>query len=350
MDVYFGSYFYDGENKKKKAGTEISVNKEFDWEGEKWKVLSLYDCKEGIVMDFCKEIEWEKMRRFYIKWKEVITGHEEDTDYLTEKVEQYSNENPSEAHVTPKMLIQGKNMVSHGGSSIVYCPQAFFIENGDFEEDCTDPVAAKIIKEYNLDSSGIYILFRWCFTWNNGWKTRKPKYSLSDIQVVMVAERINKTGENFHISKTNKRFSFINPVNQTEYQITFKEAVQQKVDETVFKQMKSKDSPEYHYPTCYEVITYTITPDLPEDSYYIQSKVKGDSPKTITGQSENKGAVSVSVIDKTDGPTSVFLAGNISAHYERSIISPLFFEPTEVRDYEIVFRVKPKEDICIRLG
>lgn len=349
MDVYFGCFF-GNYMKQKKAGKAIPVNKEFVWDEEKWKILSLYDCKEGIVMDFYKELDPEEIRKFRIKWKDEISGYEDDFEFSEEMFEQLQEENPGECNVTPKMFVYGKELQSHGGCSTCYYPDSVFMENGKLDEEAYEynPEAEELIKEYELNSDMAYIIFRWCFTWNKEWIVRKNnKYSLSDIQVKFEADYINKAGQTFHLNRKEESFSFINSINKKEYQITFKEPIQMKMDEEQFKKMKTREDRDYHYPTYYEIVPYKITPDLTEENYFIRPKVKGDNPVLI--EDNRKEDMSIQMISGVaDGPTSVFLCHR-PAPGEKEVMSPLYFKPTEVRDYEIVFRVKQKKDIEINL-
>lgn len=343
MDVYFEGFFGNSENQKKPE-KEIPVNKLFLWDNDRWNILSIYEFKEGLTMDFCKEINPGELQEFQKEWEKEISQYEDGEIEIPEELfEQLQEENPGVCDITPKMYLHGRELISRGGSSICYYPVSVFSEN---EGACpNDPKAEEIIREYGMNPDMGYVIFRWSFTWNKGWR-RKREYSLSDIELTMEAGRVNRVGEVFHLEYEQKEeyCSFMNPVNHKEYMITFGTPEQKKMSEKLLNKMDGR----FRYPTCYEIIGYKIIPKLPSEEYFIRSRVKGDAPELIAG---DDAAAGISVIGGADGPTSIFLAGKIrkSTYYEKRINSPLFFEPTEVRDYEIVFRVKPKEDIHINL-
>ena len=61
-------------------------------------------------------------------------------------------------------------------------------------------------------------------------------------------------------------------------------------------------------------------------------------------------ASSVAVIGSASGPTSVFVAGSVKSELRmKSICSPLFFEPTPVREWYVSYFVKGREDLTVEL-
>lgn len=340
MKVHFG-YSEDSEKPKK----EIPVNKQFVWNRENWYILSLYEFKKGLVMHFCKEINMEEMKCFSEKWKEIIASYKED-DIPEELFQQAERENPSVCNDMPKMFLNGKEMESQGGNSFCYYPAGVFGEEYDLDSDTME-----YIEYYHLNPGKSYIIFNWSFMWNTGWDYRK-KYDLSEIEILMEAGEVRQKGTSFHLDSVEKKESFLfkNPIDNKEYTITFETRKQKKMNEKAFKQMNSISASKFRYSMYYEEIGYTITPQLSQDCYCLHTKVNGDHPILIDQQGEH-GAASVSIIGEVDGPTSVFLAGKVkSSLKQRKFICPLFFEPTEIQDIEIMFRVKLKENIRICLG
>lgn len=59
-------------NSKDKPGTEISVEKEFVWNENRYYIPSVYYCSKGLVIDFCIEVEVKKIKDFLEKggWAE----------------------------------------------------------------------------------------------------------------------------------------------------------------------------------------------------------------------------------------------------------------------------------------
>ena len=59
-----------------KADDEITVNKSFIWGDMQWHVPAVYACEKGLVVDYCVEIDPEKIKSFFEKW-ESVAEHEE---------------------------------------------------------------------------------------------------------------------------------------------------------------------------------------------------------------------------------------------------------------------------------
>ncbi|WP_337528114.1 hypothetical protein [Anaerotignum faecicola] len=65
--VYFDNNFW-GHPKGERAGTEIRLDREFDWAGYHWVIPAVYACEKGLVMEFCRRVEVEDIRDFMKKW------------------------------------------------------------------------------------------------------------------------------------------------------------------------------------------------------------------------------------------------------------------------------------------
>ena len=65
--VYFDNNFW-GQPKGARAGTEIRLDREFDWAGYHWVIPAVYACEKGLVMEFCRRVEVEDIRDFMKKW------------------------------------------------------------------------------------------------------------------------------------------------------------------------------------------------------------------------------------------------------------------------------------------
>ena len=58
----------------------------------------------------------------------------------------------------------------------------------------------------------------------------------------------------------------------------------------------------------------------------------------------------MAVIGGSCGPTSIFVAGKVKSEIHlKSICSPLFFEPTPVREWYVTYYVKRREDLRVEL-
>ena len=65
--VYFDGDFW-GHSGKDRSGTELRLNKQFDWAGHHWVIPAAYSCSKGLVMDFCMRTPEDDIRKFMTKW------------------------------------------------------------------------------------------------------------------------------------------------------------------------------------------------------------------------------------------------------------------------------------------
>ena len=106
--------------------------------------------------------------------------------------------------------------------------------------------------------------------------------------------------------------------------------------------------PEMLYPTYFETVYYGVHPETGADQLCLKACAKGDSP--IAKGHGQVAASSVAVIGSACGPTSIFVAGNVRSElHMKSICSPLFFEPTPVREWYVTYFMKRREDLQVEL-
>ena len=65
--VYFDGNFWEPSGKGH-AGTELRLNKQFEWAGHHWIIPAVYSCNKGLVLDFCMCTPAEDIREFMKKW------------------------------------------------------------------------------------------------------------------------------------------------------------------------------------------------------------------------------------------------------------------------------------------
>lgn len=65
--VFFDGSFW-GHRGSGRAGTEINIGRQFDWAGHHWLIPAVYSCGKGLVVDFCMQVDAEKIRAFIRKW------------------------------------------------------------------------------------------------------------------------------------------------------------------------------------------------------------------------------------------------------------------------------------------
>lgn len=80
--VYFDGNFW-GHSGKDHAGTEIRLNKQFDWARHHWVIPAAYSCSKGLVMDFCMRTPEEDIRKFITKWD--LHPENDSCEYFTQE-------------------------------------------------------------------------------------------------------------------------------------------------------------------------------------------------------------------------------------------------------------------------
>ena len=65
--VCFGTNYW-GTQKGTDPGEELRLDREFEWNGHRWRIPALYRCRQGLVVDFAMEVPQEELRAFMKKW------------------------------------------------------------------------------------------------------------------------------------------------------------------------------------------------------------------------------------------------------------------------------------------
>ena len=65
--VFYGKKFWAMRGRGK-PGEELSLGHRFRWGEADWRVLSIYVCAKGLVLDFAKQIPAADVRRFVEIW------------------------------------------------------------------------------------------------------------------------------------------------------------------------------------------------------------------------------------------------------------------------------------------
>ena len=93
-----------------KSGEELVLNKQFTWGDEQWYIPSAYLFSGGIVVDFFIELDTDKVKDFYNRYKQI----EEQQLSYEEKIA-VRNENPSEVNFKAKLVLNGDELKNQQG-------------------------------------------------------------------------------------------------------------------------------------------------------------------------------------------------------------------------------------------
>ncbi len=128
--------------------------------------------------------------------------------------------------------------------------------------------------------------------------------------------------------------------------MTVQEFELQEIDENRFHDN------ELEFPRHLAAMTYTIYPDLANDSFVLKDCDNGDNPRPKNPNERGRYAMSVGaivVIRSTNDPTQVYYVDGVAVK-PHTICSSLHFEPIQKPvEWRLIFREKLIEDIEVEL-
>ncbi len=361
--VYFSENFWARKHKGK-PGREIRIHHDFSWGEEQFRLLALYLCEEGVVLDLCKSFSQEAFHEFKEKWKDSI----EYPDKLTDReLEQIEAENPSKMDFSIEMKLDGVSLYSRGSCGMGWIPD--FPDLSDTE---ANPEARNFIKHYGLGEEKCWTMQRSSFALREdpdearecGEEQRNvDSKEQSGQEILSVPEapgymelylsqyRRPVPAADFTLEGAGQTVRFTHPVSGKEYEMVIRSVKKKKMEDLTVGE--DEITSRFRMPQWYTEITYTLDPEPAEDGLLIRSRLQGDDPVPLENQ--DNGASCCTVIGGADGPTSIFLAGKFSNRKtEEKVIhtaySSLYFQPTDVKEWEILFNVKKKDDLELRIS
>jgi len=315
------------------AGEEIPVNKEFEWDGQRWIIPAIYSCGKGLVMDICMEAEPNGIRAFIEKWDLL---REDELRYSNEEIRRMEQENPLNVDFRPHVILNGKPLRNEHGSGSVWMPASCLAEGVQSERD-----SLRVLEHYGLDTSKGWMIRRCSFAWATA---KKP--TIKSLTLTLVRELTDIPGIRFAAPPVGESISFIHPVTGTEHTLTVHEYEQNELNTRHFSNTGME------YPTHHHAMSYSLSPDLPNRSIMLRDTAEGDSPR-IRKPDPNEfeatsfaPAASIGIIGGADGPTAIIVANRPQPKLHAACTS-LHFEPVDEVEWQITFREKMTEDITI---
>ncbi len=322
--VYFEGNFW-GHSGRDRAGTEIKLNKQFDWAGHHWVIPAVYSCSKGLVVDFCMRAEAEDIRSFIAKWN--LTAENDSAENFTQEQQmQMELENPLGLDFSAKIELNGKTLQSSHGCAVGIIP---CLPDGVANEK----VAQAAATHYGLDDSYGWMIYRESYLWG-----RKRRPEIKSLSITMEQQPCHVPGPHFRTHAPGDSFSFSHPVSGTEYTLTVQELEQQTISQEQF------DSNRWFYPTHFTAMSYTLSPE-PDDDISICDCAEGDRPLEITPCADHyapeaqNDIACVGVIGGAVGPAAVVFGKNAQGHLH-AVCSALHFEPVaEDIEWRVEFHV-----------
>ncbi|MBE5868297.1 MAG: sodium ion-translocating decarboxylase subunit beta [Lachnospiraceae bacterium] len=326
--VFLDSGFWKHRGRDR-AGTEIPVGKSFLWNGALWHVPAVYLCRAGLVVDYCIEIEPERICRFI----EKVETLGESADQLSHEEKEFlASQNPLNVKFLSNAVVNGVQLCRKSGCSLSWIPNNCLPKGRE-----NAPEWQGVMEHYQLDPEKGWAIHRCTYLWNF---RRKPV--VKSLQISLEQPLRAVTGMKFK-SEKGREFTLTHPVTGAEYILTVGEIESQKLDMQRVLQEK------YEYPINYTMMSYTLVPELPPGEFYICDCLQSDMPKPRQAGGTD-GASAIGIIGRADGPTSIFLVGKSDKQPQvHSACSALHFEPVDEVEWKAVFRVKVCEDITVGL-
>ena len=321
--VYFGGSFW-GHHGRDHAGREVPVQQWLRWAGRDWFVPSVYVCAKGLVVDFCLRADAEALRDFMQKWG--LTPESDDFNRFTrEEREQMEREHPLSLAFSPSLLLNGQTLRTTHGCAVIYLPEQ--------RECCADAETA--MAHYGLDRAYGWSIRRAAFPFVT---KRAPK--LSSLSVTMAADEIHVPGPHFRADRAGDTFAF--SYHGTDYVLT----VQESAAEELPRERMALD-PRLVYPAHFTAMSYTLTPEPPENSIFVEDCAGSDRPREIARETtsfapEAQNDCCIGIIGGADGPVAIALGGNTQGEVH-AVCSSLHFEAVEHVEWRVMFRETPFE-------
>ena len=330
--VWFDGDFW-GHTGKDHAGTEIPLQKTFDWAGHHWVIPAAYSCSKGLVIDFCMRVDAQSIRDFLEKW-----DRENDAWQTISPAQQMQMEweNPLCFAFKPCLTLNGKTLQTTHGCSICYHP---CLPDGAVQE----PEAIWVMEHYGLDDTAGWVISRNCFPWQT---RRRPE--IHSLCLTMEQQPGQLPGPTFQMHAPGDSFRFSHPVSGITHTLTVQELEPQTVPQHGF------DSEHWMYPVHYLAMQYTLTPE-PAEPLSVFDCAQGDAPveaaegEAVFCRESSHSCAAVGIIGGADGPTAVVYGADSGGKFHTAC-SALHFAPVENKiAWQIVFQVRQAANETFRM-
>ncbi len=327
--VYFDGNFW-GHHGRERAGKEITLDKQFVWDDEVWHIPAIYACSKGLVLDFCVQIPAERIRSFMDKWNLSIKNDE--TNFTDEQQLQTDAENPLSIKINPKVVLNGTILSDYHACGVSWNP---CLPEGNGLK------AKSVAQHYGLDPAYGWVIWRAAYPW-----AKKHKPQITTLSVTLVQKPVAVSGPHFHVSVPGEHIAFAHPTTGTQHTLTVQEYEQHKMSHEYF------ENQDYEFPTHYTVMSYTLSPVLPDSAFTVIDCVRSDQPRqksTNPNEPQTSSSVcAVGIIGCADGPTAIVFGGSDQGKLHTAC-SALHFKPVDDVEWRMVFHEKRREDVTVEL-
>ena len=321
--VCFDDNLWQPENQKH-GGTEIAVNQEFFWGNHRWLIPAVYSCEEGLILDFCMQIEPEQIRSFQKKWGlDLDSGAHEH--FSKEQQMEIERDDPSRFDFYPHLILNGQALDCSRASTIYHNPCQ--------PEDAGRVESKYVISHYSLDASYSWSIRRFAFPW----EAERPS-AITTLSITMEQQPVFFPGPCFQVTAPGDRFCFVHPTTGQSHTLTVQEYEQQECP-----QEESESTSEWDFPTHCTVMAYTITPELPDNSFSIQDCAEGDQARRKKRDPMDYNTTTLCHC------VGVVRLPKEQCEHLKAACSSLHFAPTDDVTWRMIFHEKQFEDLVVTL-
>ena len=325
--VVYGGGFW---TQKGRTGKEVPVDKQFAWGEETWHIPAIYLCSEGLVIDFCVEVEPDRIRQFIEKWDLLNVNEDQLTDTQREHI---LSENPLVIDFHGLADVNGTQIRQQHGSAVSWIPESCLSEDLRNERE-----VQQVLEHYGFDTARGWSVHRMSFPWTD----KRPR-SIKSLSLSLEREMDNIFGVVFKVPAAGESIALTNPVSGQEHILTVRESEAHEIDQSHFR------NDDMDYPTHCVGLTYTIFPELQD--FYLRDCDDGDSPRMKHPNPHGPvigSAVGVIGMIKSDS-NDAYLHPDGTPARARAFCSSLHFEPVKELELNIVFREKRVPDIEVQI-
>ena len=148
--------FWD-EHSREQPGVPLPFSGEFCWAGSHWVVPGVYSTGKALVVDFCRQVDPEAMKRFLRQWGWTEeAGVDQSRDFTPEEAARIEAESPMSFEFRAEAQVNGKMFPLRRSSAVGYLP---FPYDGD-------EMGRRAAEHYGLDLSQGWHIFRCAFPWS----------------------------------------------------------------------------------------------------------------------------------------------------------------------------------------
>jgi len=319
--------------KRGKAGKEISIGKQFAWGDELWHVPAVYLCSCGVVIDFCARLDDAKVVGYFRK---AMEREENNIRPTYEERVVLERESPIHIDFRAEIELNGEIVRNKRGRGGVWVPEELAGNDSWLNRD-----KKQILEHYGLDLSKAWVIRRLTFPWEG-----RRKVELQSLRIRLEREKSSFIGDHFMTPAVGESVRFTHPISGAEHTLTVCEIENKIMNAAGFHDQNLE------YPSHFMSMSYTLDPDLPNDTFQLKDCDDGDRPRPKQPDPHGRFSMSVGVVAmvrSADGPTSAFLADGTptKAH---AIASSMHFEPlTEPVEWRIIFLEKLLPDLQVDL-